>query len=298
MPPVTLMSPPPRKLTIELRPVLLIPPERTRVEPVAAPIPPSLFVLITPLTVAVPERTKSVPRPSRPAKKPPPAFVVAVLRLTGLGSVIPGDSSIWAPWVFVTAKGVVLEPRARGLAITTLPPDTLRPPVSTWALAEGAESVPPQPGLLVAASTSVPLSALITCVVAEAPLKGAESVSVLPAVVSITFVPPARRMSRAVAKVPVARRPALFESTIPLPAAPSAASLGTARRPAATVTVPAKSLAELPSTSVPLPAFVRPKAPVTGPERVRPWMTFEAVALLTVKVGAAEKVVVPVNSRP
>ena len=173
--------------------------------------------------------------------------------------------------------------------------------MSTWAAALGAVIEEFQAAGPAAASTSVPLSALITWVVAEALLKGAESVSVLPPVTSkfVVVVPVGRRMSRAVLKVPVPRRPVpLAMSTTPLAALPSAPSLPKATLPPATVIGPVKSFVAFWSQRVPAPAFVIPKLPVTWPVSVRPWTTFEALAVLTVKVGMPESVVVPVNWTP
>ena len=214
---------------------------------------------------------------------------------------MPLASSISAPCVALTAIMVVAEPRAELLAIRSTPASTRRPPVSTWAAALGAVIEEFQAAGPAAASTSVPLSALITWVVAEALLKGAVSVKVLPPVTSsrAVLVPVGSRMSRAVEEVPMARRPVpVAASTRLLVALPRSASLPKASTPPATVIGPVKSLAELPKTRAPGPAFVMPKLPVTWPESVRPWTTFEALAVLTVKVGEAESVVVPVNSTP
>ena len=103
---------------------------------------------------------------------------------------------------------------------------------------------------------------------------------------------------RPVEKVPVARRPAPEKGRATwLAALPRAASEPTERMPAFTVTSPVKVLAP-PRTSVPAPAFVIPKEPASGPVIERPWMTFESVALATLKVGDPVSVPAPLKARP
>ena len=65
-----------------------------------------------------------------------------------------------------------------------------------------------------------------------------------------------------------------------------------------TARFPVNEFVELESTSVPLPDFVRPVEPETGPDSVRPWTTFEAVAVATLKVPAPVSVVAPLNKAP
>ena len=281
--------------------MIVVPPVTLSVAPGPAPSAKSWLAEITPASVAVPVDTWTAPRPSRPPYKPSVALPAVMLGLTGLDSVTPLARSIAAPCAALTAIMLVAEPRAELLAIRSTPASTRRPPVSTWAAALGAVIEEFQAAGPAAASTSVPLSALITWVVAEALLKGAESVSVLPPVTSkfVVVVPVGRRMSRAVLKVPVPRRPVpLAMSTTPLAALPSAPSLPKATLPPATVIGPVKSFVAFWSQRVPAPAFVIPKLPVTWPVSVRPWTTFEALAVLTVKVGMPESVVVPVNWTP
>ena len=103
---------------------------------------------------------------------------------------------------------------------------------------------------------------------------------------------------RPVEKLPVARKPAPENgSETWLAALPRAPSEPTERVPALTVTSPVKVLAP-PRTSVPAPVFVIPKEPASGPVIERPWITFDSVAVATLKVGEPVSVPAPLKARP
>ena len=296
--PEKLTVPGPRTARMRLLTVNATPPVTLSVAPAAAPMPASWFAESVPATVLAPERLCSTPRPPKPLYKPVWAPAVERLRLTGLGSVMPPESCSAAPWLVPMPTMFVAAPSAAASVIRTAPWSIWRPPVSTWADALGAVIEAFQAALPAVASRSVPLSALVTLVVAEAPPNGLVSVSVAPGTASRTFVPEASWIVRAVEKLPAARRPAVEESTIWLAASPRASSLVAASRPAVTATLPVNELVAFESTSVPAPDLARPKEPETGPASVRPCTTLEAVAVSTLNVPTPVSVVAPLKSAP